>query len=619
MTLALDAFGARVELLLRRNDDLFHERYRASTLHANGTATVTSAHPGTDHCHYHGEVTNEDAAPGGKSVVAFSTCDGLRGKVFTRAHTLTIEPAHLHVEGHDVADALDPRMDRLRTKVVVFREEDRKSPLVIDGGGAEAPLPPMRFVDTDGDAVGDGDGDFTPWDWDPARDVAEVAAVPVPGYAKDMMRRFGRARGRRRLSAETGTVTLELLVVNDLERYQEYTGAGAKETMEADSVTVVNLVAALWKDISTPQFIVSLVGQYSNIGSNAHMTSTDATTLLTNFNTWRGTKIGTLTKHDTAHLFSGVDFMHEGSSGVIGLAWQRGVSENPKRYASSVCELRDYCPYVATGYCYSPNGDGNFQCCYDYVAGAISEVSINDNTDASVTVAHEIGHQVGFMHDGSSADGTGSCASGGSIMGAYLSSGIDAWSACSKSTYDTNIGCLASSAVEDFACLARSGDVTTCPPEDEEEWEFYLLYAVVAAVFVAGVVVFIAWWMGRCCGRGATRRREGDRDDDDRVASAAGADDADVQLRVPGDARARGRAHACARGRVSGAGPVLGARQGQVFDVDDLDDASGYPVVPGPGPAPALPAPAHGYAVEPPAAADPVSPSAPPKSSAQRR
>ena len=42
MTLALDAFGARVELLLRRNDDLFHERYRASTLHANVTATVTA-------------------------------------------------------------------------------------------------------------------------------------------------------------------------------------------------------------------------------------------------------------------------------------------------------------------------------------------------------------------------------------------------------------------------------------------------------------------------------------------------------------------------------------------------------------------------------------------------
>ena len=305
---------------------------------------------------------------------------------------------------------------------------------------------------------------------------------------------------------------------------------------------------------------------------------------------------------------------------MIGLAWQRGVSENPKRYASSVCELRDYCPYVASGYCYSPNGDGNFQCCYDYVAGAISEVSINDNTDASVTVAHEIGHQVGFMHDGSSADGTGSCASGGSIMGAYLSSGIDAWSACSKSTYDTNIGCLASSAVEDFACLARSGDVTTCPPEDEEEWEFYLLYAVVAAVFVAGVVVFIAWWMGRCCGRA---RRGGGRET---ATTTTASHQQQVQMMqtfnygypvMPGP----GAAPAPADGYPGG--PIVGARQGQVFDVDDLDDAYGYPVVPGPGPAPApAPAPAppaQGYAVEPPAAADPVSPSAPPKSSAQRR
>ena len=125
MNFSVRAHGQSFDVELTRHDSLFHESYREwewkpdgaggyqkVEVEEEGTAegtvvVVEGTREGTarprhsrelrNHCYYHGRVLNDDAAPGGKSVVAVSICDGVRGNILTSSHAITLEPAHMHL------------------------------------------------------------------------------------------------------------------------------------------------------------------------------------------------------------------------------------------------------------------------------------------------------------------------------------------------------------------------------------------------------------------------------------------------------------------------------------------------------------------------------------------
>ena len=127
------AYGQDFNVALERHDTLFHADYKEFVWNAEADIdgshlTEVGSHPGEDHCYYHGRVLNPDAAPGGRSIVAISICDGIKGQILTASHDLILEPAHIHIPGHAAVDAIDPDADKLSTEVMVFRRTDHAEP-----------------------------------------------------------------------------------------------------------------------------------------------------------------------------------------------------------------------------------------------------------------------------------------------------------------------------------------------------------------------------------------------------------------------------------------------------------------------------------------------------------
>ena len=89
----------------------------------------------------------------------------------------------------------------------------------------------------------------------------------------------------------------------------------------------------------------------------------------------------------------------ESFSGAVGYAWVGGVC-NKARYANVNAVTKDVVLY------------------------------------GSIIIAHEFGHTFGFMHDGSSSAGTGSCDADPNIMGPTLNGDESVFSQCSIDQYN---------------------------------------------------------------------------------------------------------------------------------------------------------------------------------------
>ena len=196
--------------------------------------------------------------------------------------------------------------------------------------------------------------------------------------------------------------------------------------------------------------------------------------MIDDINAWRKSNLGSLTAHDVVHLFSGLDF--EGSTIEN---WQ-----SVHRLADqSICDQSKYCTQstpsgqapLQDGYCYfgSPN-----YCCFTGISAAISQVHRETSQRDSVTMVHEIGHQLGMSHDHSDQDG---CPETGKIMAAAATHELEVdWSSCSISEYNARAGTIYQECLSETTSSAAA--MASSSPESSAIVRTTIVHVMIIAV-----------------------------------------------------------------------------------------------------------------------------------------
>ena len=397
---------------------------------------------GMSRCQYSGAAEANGTSP---ARVAAALCDGfVKGQIRAKNSTVYFEQASEEAAGAYLSTHLLPAgLDPLAYVVLNVSLGTQSHRGVVDRPrvfGTDA----IKFLDENGHEM-------------------SGEQVEVRMAARTTTRENDDTSRRRRLLQSSNQRYLELLVVNDHARYLQFNGDA--DALEADTLYVVNTVNSLFENAFTPPLKIILKDIITfSAGDPYQLTDLSgseesAEELIDDINAWRKSNLGSLTAHDTLHLFSGLDF----DNATIGLANQYTTLAD-----QSICDQSKYCTEstpsgrapLQDGYCYfgSPN-----YCCFTGISAAISQVHRETSQRDSVTVVHEIGHQLGMSHDHSDQDG---CPETGKIMAAAATHELEVdWSSCSISEYNARAGTIYQECLSETTSSAVCGNGIVEPGE----------------------------------------------------------------------------------------------------------------------------------------------------------
>eukprot|EP01083_Nonionella_stella_P114944 340257_1 len=217
---------------------------------------------------------------------------------------------------------------------------------------------------------------------------------------------------------QTDDNILDILIVNDFSRISLFNGDF--NAVEENTISIINGMNALYANMFVEPLRIRLVQQIffdegNPFGPTGIADNVDSSQLLNDFRTWRSNVRSGLPDHDASHAFFGFDF----AGSTIGVA-----------FVNTVCSR-----------------------------GGVSAVGVDQITFgaaiSAVLVAHELGHNFGFRHDG---DTGGNSCGGGFIMAPSLTRSASGFSTCSRDVMDTFLRSTNS------ACLLDTPPTTTPAP-----------------------------------------------------------------------------------------------------------------------------------------------------------